>query len=501
MNTRKTYQQHRVSDVSVFQNQFVLGPFFVKSFQSWQTISIDENLKLMAHPFLNVTQVKEGKKSLTLIGFILDPFNPKATNKHIIKQLLDFSNISQLITKTNNYGGRWIIIAVNHNKKYLFQDPLGLRAVCYTNPKFREGLWVLSQPSIAAFLFNLDMSSGAEEFVNSKQFQNIQEYKWPCSGTAFEDLSRLLPNHHLNLATGSVYRFWPRKHLDTIDVEKAAVKMAALMQGLIKAADTRFDLALGITSGIDSRVVMAASKDIIEHITFYTLHKQNMYADHPDIIISARLLKKFGFKQNLVKAVNKMSSGFYKIFMQNVFMAHEYYGLQVEPLLKYFSKQKVAMTGGGAEVGRTRYRAAVKKFNINPHKADGLAKLVKMDESQFAIKHIQTWMRGIKDRKNINILDLFNWEQKSCWLAPAQLEFNLAWQDIFTPYNCRSILTTMLSVDEKYRMKPENRLSCMIIKMLWPELLNEPINPEVKHHIKVIKRIRKFLRQIYFHFR
>ena len=69
MNTRKTYQQHRVSDVSVFQNQFVLGPFFVKSFQSWQTISIDENLKLMAHPFLNVTQVKEGKKSLTLIGF------------------------------------------------------------------------------------------------------------------------------------------------------------------------------------------------------------------------------------------------------------------------------------------------------------------------------------------------------------------------------------------------------------------------------------------------
>jgi hypothetical protein len=495
MNPRKIYQQHRVSDVSVFQNQFILGPSFVKSFQSWQKLPIAEDLNLMSHPLLNVTQVKKGKKSLTLIGFILDPFNPNASNRDILKQLFDFNNIQELIAKTDNYGGRWIIIAVNQNKKYLFQDPLGLRTAYYTTLKFKEGLWVLSQPGLASFLFILNMSSEAEEFVKSKQFKNNPNYRWPCSGTAFKELSQLLPNHHLNLATGAVSRFWPNKHLETLNVEKAAAKIAGLMQGLIKVANTRFDLAFGITAGIDSRVVMAASKDIIEQIMFYTIQKQNMRADHPDIIISARLLKKFGFKQNLVETANKMSSSFYKIYMKNVFTAHEYYGLQIEPLLKYFSKQKVAMTGGGAEVGRTEWRAIVKKYNINPHTADGLAKLVKMNESQFAKNHIQAWMPDIKDRKNINILDLFVWEHSfGNWLANAQLEFNLAWQDIFTPYNCRSLLTTMLSVDEKYRMKPENRLSCMIIEKLWLELLSEPINPKVKHRMKIKKRFRKYLR-------
>ena len=101
MNNRKTYQQHRVSDVSVFQNQFILGPSFVKAFESWQKVSIDENFKLMVHPLLNVTQVKEGNKSLTLLGFILDPFDPKASNKDILTQLLDFSSISESISKTN----------------------------------------------------------------------------------------------------------------------------------------------------------------------------------------------------------------------------------------------------------------------------------------------------------------------------------------------------------------------------------------------------------------
>ena len=110
MNNRKTYQQHRVSDVSVFQNQFILGPSFVKAFESWQKVSIDENFKLMVHPLLNVTQVKEGNKSLTLLGYILDPFNPQATNRDILKQLFDFRTISELITKTYDYGGRWIMV-------------------------------------------------------------------------------------------------------------------------------------------------------------------------------------------------------------------------------------------------------------------------------------------------------------------------------------------------------------------------------------------------------
>ena len=59
-----------------------------------------------------------------------------------------------------------------------------------------------------------------------------------------------------------------------------------------------------------------------------------------------------------------------------------------------------------------------------------------------------------------------------------QLEFDSAWQDIFTPYNCRDVLTTLLSVDERYRKNPDSTLVHATIERLWPEVMSEPINPK-----------------------
>jgi hypothetical protein len=37
---------------------------------------------------------------------------------------------------------------------------------------------------------------------------------------------------------------------------------------------------------------------------------------------------------------------------------------------------------------------------------------------------------------------------------------------------------TLLSVDERYRRKPDYRLFRDLILRLWPEVLSEPINPQ-----------------------
>ncbi len=58
-----------------------------------------------------------------------------------------------------------------------------------------------------------------------------------------------------------------------------------------------------------------------------------------------------------------------------------------------------------------------------------------------------------------------------------QLEFDIAWREIITPYNCRDVLTTMLGVDERYRCAPDYTLFKRLIDRLWPEVLSEPINP------------------------
>jgi len=64
-----------------------------------------------------------------------------------------------------------------------------------------------------------------------------------------------------------------------------------------------------------------------------------------------------------------------------------------------------------------------------------------------------------------------------------QLEFNIAWRDIITPYNYRKVLTTLLGVDEHYRRTPDYVLFQQPIERLWSEVLKEPINPGPRQNL------------------
>jgi hypothetical protein len=118
-----------------------------------------------------------------------------------------------------------------------------------------------------------------------------------------------------------------------------------------------------------------------------------------------------------------------------------------------------------------------------------------MNALPFALKHFDNWLSDLGDTHGINVLDLFEWEQgHGNWLAMTQLEFDSAWRDIFTPYNSRDVLVTLLSVDESYRRKPEYRLFRDLMARLWPEVLREPINPERRAGLP--GRIRRRLRVV-----
>jgi acetyltransferase-like isoleucine patch superfamily enzyme len=58
----------------------------------------------------------------------------------------------------------------------------------------------------------------------------------------------------------------------------------------------------------------------------------------------------------------------------------------------------------------------------------------------------------------------------------AQLEWDIV-QEVFCPFNCRSLLIDLLSTDRIYRDHDEPKVYREIITRLWPEVLSEPINP------------------------
>ena len=498
MNTTPPpYTDSEISNVGTttqYISQFLLGPVSTACPDGWTKTAIEGELQLCTHPELNITQATSRDRSLTLVGFMLDPGIPDATDTDITTGLLEkYSRLDALITATARLGGRWVLIATFGKERYLFHDTFGLRQAFYTDPELTDNLWVMSQPKIGAEVLGLTIDDAAQEFIDSYELRSSPEYKWPAASTPYREIKHLLPNHYLDLDTGLCRRYWPNHRLEKIDLNDAVEQTSVLFKGLIKAATIRFDLALAVTAGLDSRLALAASKDVRDKITYLTVRQWMAPDDHADITVSARLLDKLGLKHTIIKAPATTTPEFSRVFKKHVFMAHDHYGPDAEAILNYFDRKKVIVTGSGAEVGRS--------YHDTPHENNGkitagyLSVLEEMGSNKYAIQHFQQWMDDLGDLYNVNLLDLFEWEIGSGnWLAMTQLEFDIAWKDLLTPYNCRAIMTLMLAVDEKHRKGPEYVLFFEIIRNLWPEVLCEPVNPHKKpEQASLRSRIKKII--------
>lgn len=466
-----------------FCHQFILGPRFIDSLVGWQHTDVSDSLKLTLHPEVTVEQISDGNKSITLIGYILDPQNPESSNADIIQNLLkNFSAIKGLANQTAKYGGRWIIVAQVDGQSGLFNDALGLRQIFYTTPGFTDGFWAMSQPGILAWVYDLTIDPEAARFIDSYEFRNMPEYRWPGKATAFREIHHLLPNHYLNSNTGNYHRFWPNQQLEKVSFDEGVEKATDILKGLMQAAHHRFELVVGMTAGIDSRVVLAASRDIKDNLVGITVRQGRMLENHQDLRIASSLLGRLAIPHKIFKALPFMSAAFSKVFKQNVFMAHDHYGPDVEVILDQLSRSKVVATGSGAEVARDPY---IGFFNSEKTEfsANDLARLQNMEGNEFALKYFTFWLEGTGDLYNIHLLELFGWEQgHGNWLAGTQLEFDLAWKDLFTPFNCRELLVCLLSIDldKRNKISSDDRLFISLIENMWPELLQEPINPDDK---------------------
>lgn len=463
---------------SLFRGQFILGPSYVDKFPGWSRYSLARDLRLTVHPDLPVTRAVSGSRTLTLIGYILDPAEPQARDRDILAPLLPMcASVYQLIERCAAFGGRWAMIAQCDDGHYLFNDALGLRQVFHTRAGDGNDVWACSQPGIAIDALALPFDEHALQFLDSHAFRLHAEYRWPAIGTVLRGLYHLLPNHLMDLRSGAVTRYWPAPVLRTVSVDEAVERVGATLSGMMRAAAARFDLALAITAGIDSRVVLAAARPIRNQLRYMTVRQAKMADDNPDLVVPHRLLARLGLTHEVIRARASMTPEFSWLFKRNVFLAHDHYGADAEAILAWHGGRCVVVTGSGAEVGRCSFRKELAFPNRRRITALDLARLQRM-RHPYALRLFDEWLAGLGDRGRVHVLDLFEWEQgHGNWLAMTQLEFDVAWNDIFTPYNCRELLTVLLSVEERYRGAPKYSLFRSLARKLWPEVLSEPINP------------------------
>jgi hypothetical protein len=477
LETRKKYDSNKL----LFRRQFILGPRFVDRFESWKRVKVRDTHCLTVHPDLPICNTEYGNKSLTLLGYILDPNNPEYLDLDILKRLLHQLCISDSLDDLFNYtapfGGRWILIVDSGLQMSLFNDAAGYRQVFYATLPGCQDVWCASQPGILADILGLKPAKEAVEYLNLVKASGRKEYFFPGDSSLYKEIKHLLPNHYLDLMNGSSHRYWPNCDLAPLSLEECVERSSIILTGLMKSASNRFDLALSMTAGGDTRLVLAAAREIRDKVSCYTLVYWDLNEKSPDIAIPLKLLSRLGISHTIIKCPARMDDEFRKLYEKNVDGAHSVYGGIVQGLYNEYPVNKLFVKGTAIGVTKCLYHSRFGTFGRGRVTAKGLASLMNSEHSSFAVNNLETWLSDARKTYNINILHLYMWEiREGNWQAMTQLEWDLA-QEVFVPFNCRSLLTVILSLDEKYRKPPEYIFRRALIAKLWPDLLIEPINP------------------------
>jgi hypothetical protein len=464
-----------------FRRQFYLGPEFLREFPAWNRMTVDGTLCLTVHPDLETYQATNKGKSITLLGCILDPNNPQATNADVIDALMpNLDGCEDFWKYTSDFGGRWVLVVNDGQETILFNDAAGLRSIYYTHPSSLKKTSCASQPGLIAETLAMAMDREAVGFIDSREYNDNEIYWLPGDTSLYEEVKTVLPNHYLNMRTGEARRYWPDADLERISHQDAVAESSRLLRGLMMSAHRRYDLALSLTAGWDSRVMLALSRDMVHDLFFFTL----TYPDTEntrDVVIPAVLLRKLGLKHTIIGYPGQVNLEFKHVYQRSISTANTAYCADAQAMYDRYPGDRVCITGDVAEIAKCYYRLPnVKGGEVS---ARDLAELCGIGTHPFLMKAFDKWLSE-SEAHNVHLLDLFCWEQiAGRKQALIRAQYDIA-HESFSPFNCRSLLVTMLSVDEDYRRPPGHTFLRELIENLWAEVLSVPINPPEKLSIR-----------------
>ncbi|MFX0198501.1 MAG: hypothetical protein ACFFCW_20470 [Candidatus Hodarchaeota archaeon] len=465
-----------IKDRLIYRRQFLLARQTVPELNGWQRLQVGQYY-LHVHPDLMISVAHDSNKTLTLLGYLFDPESYQSSNQEILQRVLAATkDFSSLILALKPYPGRYVVFYQDHGSLYLVHDALALREVYYCQ---RENLVLCgSQPNLLVRFSQpkIQESSDPEllDFVRNHLPQIRNGRLWVGDGTPYEAVKHLLPNHYLDLTRMESHRYWPNTQLSRIELDEAVYKCAAFLQGAMKAAAHRHPLMMAVTAGEDSRALLAASKEISSSVYFFINKHDKLNDRSSDIRIPKEIFRRIGIPFNVHQYPKDIPEGFKRIFLENTFYAKDMLLPEIYHVYYNQHSNKLNILGVG-EVGRTKFFDEPKK--LNPYY---LAYMLRHRRSPYAVRECESWLESAKSvacRYKLNIMTLFWWEALiGNWGSVGNSESDIAIEE-FDPYASHFLYEMFLSVDPKYRTFRDNILFEELIRFMWPQLLDVPVNP------------------------
>ncbi|WP_299640431.1 hypothetical protein [Devosia sp.] len=285
--------------------------------------------------------------------------------------------------------------------------------------------------------------------------------------TAHVGIRRLICNHCLDLDDWTAHRHWPTEPIQP--ATDPATVFAGVLDRVGKTVATLADakeVSIALTAGIDSRFVLAATRSLIDRVSFVTVAAP---AAKLDVVSARELAHRFGLRHDVLPyrgATPEQAEAWQIRAGHCITGANMTMHPSVEPLRgRYF------VGGLGGEVGRGFLW--LKADADTPIDARGIVDRLKLPRHPQVIAAVERWLEPIAHFDTLLKLDLAYLELRMSSWAFADAYANPVRTELH-PMISRANFTAMLSVP------PELRRSGAIfreaISRSWPELLALPIN-------------------------
>ena len=332
-----------------------------------------------------------------------------------------------------------------------------------------------SQPNLLARFANPGIRvTDDPDIQNFYRNEFAKRRAWVGDETYYEGVKHLLPNRYLNLNQRITRRYWPTEQIRRVTLSAAVEKSCDFLEGVMAAAASRQQLMVAVTSGLDSRTVLAASRKVASNIYFFVNQERDMTPRHPDIRIPRAIFDSIRIPFHIHIVPNDVDREFREIFLSNTFFSSE----RILPTIYnvYFKQHadKLNVLGCG-EVGRTRWGAEPRRLT-----AYRMAHTLGYKKSRYATdvcQRLLSEMAPVGRKFRINVMTLLYWEQlRGNFAAMGNSESDIAIEE-FDPFDSHALFETFLGVERKFSSYHNSILFRKMIERMWPELLHYPVNP------------------------
>lgn len=362
--------------------------------------------------------------------------------------------------------GRYVGLVEGEAGPRLFTDPVGALPVVYDE----GGEFVAASPlSVPTVSHDTHFRGDLFEALDS------QGGSWlPGTTTYYRGVTRLLPNHTLDLESWEVDRFWPDDDReewapdgDDDVVERIVTELTTVCEA---AMDHYRRPKMGLTAGLDSRCLLAVAREWATDgsLLLYT-YESDEY--HLDVHVARRIAAAHGLDWTPVPvttATRRQREEFRRRSGYTVSTASK----AIHPTIRSLDTD-ARIVGVGSEIGRGYYYRLSDDERTDIDGEELLERLHRPVHPEVA-DDLDGWLREVAGLDTHTILDLAYQEHRlGCWSGPQYLGI-LEDRDLIAPFCYRPVIELMHRTSPDFRRF--DRLQERIIDRRWSELNGYPVN-------------------------